>query len=273
MQQLIFDLKNIEAQSQIEKSKLKKIFLELDEIFNEKQDILSPKNTKSNLFQSIRSELFALILQFLDLRTCLRFRLVNRYANICAINFFHYKIKHLYDKSKNLENELNEIQHNYPQDIINQDQLISLQNAHDRLRQLDKAEIFEIRMNTNQHLIIQKVFSLVCILLNPNIKQYQENWSDCQKMLKDYYFLNKILQVEIDNISDSQLQLLQAIHNIEAQQVQNISRVCYSFYLYLYSIVQIRVSKYYIIINQKLHLEKQIKSTTNLIKKLQQISK
>ncbi|CAD8069766.1 unnamed protein product [Paramecium sonneborni] len=274
MQKLIVDLKNIESQNQNQESKLKKLFLEFDEIFNKQQNILNPKNTKSNLLQGIRPELFALILEFLDLKTCFRFRLVNGYTNVCVIKSLHQKIKHLNDQSKYLENELNEIQNKYSQDIMNQDLQITRQNAYDRLSQLDKAGIAEIRMYSRPPEMVVKVISLICILLDPNIKQYQENWSNCQKILKDCQnLLNQLLQLEIDNISDSQLKLLQAIHNVQAQQLQNISSSCYSIYLYLQSIVEIRESKYYIVKNQKLNLEKQIKLKSNLIEKLQSISK
>ncbi|CAD8187361.1 unnamed protein product [Paramecium pentaurelia] len=274
MKKLIFDLNNLETQSKNQESKLSKLFLEFDEIFNKKYDILHPQNPKSNLLLKIRPELFALILEFLDLKTCFRFRLVSGRANICAIITLHQKIKQLHEQSENLEYELNEQQQKYSQDIINQDLLTTQENVQNGLMQLSKVGIDEIRMYQRPPQIISKVISLVCILLDSNIKIYQENWSDCQKILKDpMTLLNKLLQLQIDNISDQQLKLLQAIHNVEAQQVQNISSSCYGFYLYLQSIVEIRESKYYIIKNQKLNLEKQIKSNKNLIKKLQQITK
>ncbi|CAD8095470.1 unnamed protein product [Paramecium primaurelia] len=274
MKKLILDLNDLETQSKNQESKLNKLFLELDEIFNKKYDILHPQNPKTNLLLRIRPELFALILEFLDLKTCFRFRLVSGRANICVIISLHQKIKQLHDLSKNLEYELNEQQQKYSQDIINQNLLTIQQNAQNSLTQLSKVAIDEIRMYSRPPQVVQKVISLVCILLDSNIKNYQENWSDCQKILKEpMTLLNKLLQLQIDNISDQQLKLLQAIHNVEAQQVQNISTSCYGFYLYLQSIVELRESKYYIVKNQKLHLEKQIKSNTNLIEKLQKITK
>ncbi|CAD8138685.1 unnamed protein product [Paramecium octaurelia] len=274
MQKLISDLKSLEESKQLQKSKLHNLFLEFDQIKKKQSEILHPSNPKENLLLRIRPELFALVLEFLDLKTCFRFRLMSGRANICIMKQLHQKIKQLQDQSDNLEYQLNDLQNKYSQELINQDLLLIRQNAQNGLTQLNRADIEEIRIYSRPPQIVSKVISLVCILLDQNIKQNQENWSDCQKYLRDSNnLLNQLLQLEIEKISDSKLKLLQEIHNVQGQQVQNISKGCYGFYLFIKSIVEIRESKYYIIQNQKLNLEKSIKFNKSQIEKLQQISK
>eukprot|EP00741_Cyanophora_paradoxa_P015322 tig00000194_g14791.t1 len=81
----------------------------------------------------------------------------------------------------------------------------ALEKAADALKNLDKAQITEIRSFAKPHVLVEKVAECVCILNPLRINKPEISWKGAKAMMADTSFLNSLLEFDKDSLTEKQM--------------------------------------------------------------------
>ncbi|CAF1443303.1 unnamed protein product [Adineta ricciae] len=132
--------------------------------------------------------------------------------------------------------------------------LAALEAAKAGLNVLTKASITEIRSFARPPKVCETVFEGIGILFQPSKTKFE--WSDAKSLMNDH-FLSRLLEFDINNISDMTLARLEVLLNrdeCQLDRVKSTSLACYGICMWLRGIVA------YGKIRQHLEQQKQIQT-------------
>ncbi|CAD8128375.1 unnamed protein product [Paramecium sonneborni] len=192
---------------------------------------LESASQTQNLLHKVRPEVFNQILEFIDLKDFLNFRLVSQRGNSIVIYLIPYRIPLIQQQLSFRKSKIKEYKQNNLLDESIQDLLQRKQRADFGLNSLCKQDISEIKRMAHPHVIIEKVMTMVCVLLDQKFKGENSNWSACQKILDDIQFLDYLRHLDVDFITDKQLKFLQNnIHSLSIEKFKGYHMLADHFF-------------------------------------------
>ncbi|CAD8130812.1 unnamed protein product [Paramecium sonneborni] len=200
LEKLFKDIQLLNSKNQDQNQILSNLFLNINTI-NQQLEDLNIQTQTQNLLHKVRAEVFNQILEFIDFKDFLNFRLVSQRGNSIVIYLIPNRIPQIQQQLSMRLSKIKEYKQNNPQDESIQDLLQRKQRADFGLNSLCKQDISEIKRMAHPHVIIEKVMTMVCVLLDQKFKGENSNWAACQKILDDIQFLDYLRHLDVDFIT------------------------------------------------------------------------